>query len=101
MNPIETDRKKNKLILLLAAISILCMQFFYQSHEYDGDLHHSSEICKICIKLSSLDNALSSQPSLLFYTKNVVIAYFFSDTSHKNPDSYRFIQPRAPPVNHS
>jgi len=88
---------KNRLVLVFALVAILCMQFFYQIHQYDENSHHVDEVCKICLKLSSLDDGLIVVSLLNFNSTHVSSNYFFSDTSIYKRLEYRNFYSRAPP----
>jgi len=84
-------------MLLFAVVSILCMQFFYQVHQYDESSHHVGEACKVCLKLSSLDDGLIVLSAINFISADVSSIYFFSDTSIFEESANQNYLSRAPP----
>jgi len=97
MKQTVTFKKNQNLVLSLALMCVLFMQFAFQGHQYDGAAHKANHVCKICIKLSSLDNALAAPDNSLFNSTTAGFTYRFINISLDGLVSHRLIYLRGPP----
>lgn len=90
-------KKDRNLILFLALMCVLLMQFVYQNHQYDGPAHDLNDICKVCLKLSSLDSGHKT-PDISFFDSTMArIVYRFVNISLDELIIHRRIYLRGPP----
>jgi len=90
-------QKNQNFVLSLALICFLFMQFAYQGHQYDGATHQPNHVCKVCNKLSSLDNIHAAPDNSLFDSTTARFIYRFINTSHNELITHRLIYLRGPP----
>ena len=90
-------QKNQSLVLSLALICFLFMQFSYQVHQYDGVAHQPNHVCKVCNKLSSLDNIHAAPNNSLIEPTTARFIYRFINTSHNELITHRLIYLRGPP----
>ncbi len=96
MKQIESLRKPLILALILALTCFLIMQFFYQSHQYDGSAHQQKHICKVCVKLSSQENTHVALSNTFIESITVKFIYHFTNNSLNELITHRFILLRGP-----
>lgn len=97
MKQTATFKKTQKLVLSLTLMCVLIMQFVYQGHQYDGAAHNPNEVCKVCLKLSSLDSVLATPDCSWFDSIKVGFIYRFINISLDELVSHRLIYLRGPP----
>ena len=97
MKQTVTIKKNQNLVLSLALMCVLFMQFAYQGHQYDGAAHNPGEVCKVCIKLSSLDNANTTPDNYAFDSTMAGFIYRFIHISFDESVTHRLIYLRGPP----
>ena len=97
MKQIMSLKKNQHFVLPLALICFLFMQFSYQVHQYDGAAHQPNHVCKVCNKLSSLDNIHTALDNSLFVSTTARFIYSFINTSHNELITHRLIYLRGPP----
>jgi len=90
-------KKNQNLVLSLALICFLFMQFAYQGHLYDGSAHQANHVCKICNKLSSLDNAHAAPDNSPIGSITARFSYRFINISQNTLITHRLIYLRGPP----
>lgn len=90
-------KKNQNLVLSLALIFFLFMQFVYQSHQYDGAAHQPNHVCKVCNKLSSLDYTHASPNNSVIVSTKARFIYRFSNISQDELITHRLIYLRGPP----
>tara|TARA_R110001592_G_scaffold291319_1_gene560693 strand:+ start:177 stop:482 length:306 start_codon:yes stop_codon:yes gene_type:complete len=90
-------KKNQNLVLSLALICFLFMQFIYQDHQYDGNAHQPNHVCKVCNKLSSLGSTHTASNHSLFDLITARFIYRFSNISHDELITHRLIYLRGPP----
>jgi hypothetical protein len=97
MYQIVSLKKNQNLVLSLALVCFLFMQFAYQSHQYDGAAHQKNHICKVCIKLSSQDNTHAAPNNSLIDSITAGFIYRFTSISLNELIIHRLIYLRGPP----
>ena len=97
MKQIVNLKKNQNFVLSLALICFLFMQFAYKSHQYDGATHQPNHVCKICNKLSSLDNIYTTLDSSLSDSTTARFIYHFTNISLNELITHRLIYLRGPP----
>jgi len=101
MKQIFNFRKNLNLVLSLALICFLFMQFAYLSHQYDGDEHQSVHVCKVCNKLSSLSNLHTAPDNSFSFSTTASFIYRFTNISLHELITHRLIYLRGPPQSFS
>jgi len=97
MKQIMYLKKNQSFVLPLALVCFLFMQFSYQVHQYDGAAHQPNHVCKVCNKLSSLDNIHTAPDKAVFDSTTPKFIYSFINTSHNELITHRLIYLRDPP----
>ena len=90
-------KKNQKLMFTLALMCVFFMQFAFQAHQYEGATHKPNHVCKVCIKLSSLDSQLVAPDHSFFDLTKAGLPYCFTNISLDELVSHRLIYLRGPP----
>jgi len=97
MQQVLNLKKNQNLVLSLALICFLFMQFTYQGHQYDSAAHQPNHVCKVCNKLSSLDNIHAAPDNSLIDSTTARFIYRFTNISLNELLTHRLIYLRGPP----